>query len=436
MEAHVLEKIRSRCGFSDGLCLSSNGNSGGIGLWWNNMDVSVVSFSAHHIHGVVLDDNKNPWWHAVGIYGWPETSNKYLTWQLIRQIKQQCGEPVLFFGDFNEIVSVNEKAGGVPRCERLMDAFRETMDDCEVKDLGFKGCCFTWQRGNSPSTLIQERLDRMLANEGWCDIYPSWEVLHLPRYRSDHAPLLLKTGVNDSFRRGSKLFKFEALWLSKEECKNVVEAAWVESVGEGLTLRLERVSQHLSTWATHTFGNLKKRKKEAFSRLSNLQQQMPDAAILDQCRVVSRDLDEIHRLEESYWHARARTNEIRDGDKNTKYFHHKASQRKRRNTIHGLLDENGVWKKGREEIRAVVEGYFAGLFASDNPERMEEALEGIHPCVSASMNDGLVRVPSGEEVREALFAMHPNKAPGIDGLHALFFQKFWHILGPDIISFV
>lgn len=151
---------------------------------------------------------------------------------------------------------------------------------------------------------------------------------------------------------------------------------------------------------------------------------------------MSCDLDEIHRLEESYWHARARTNDIRDGDKNTKYFHHKVSQRKRRNTIHGILDENGVWKKGREEICEVVKRYFVGLFATDNPVQMEEALAGLHTCVSDEMNEALVRTPSGEEVREAMFAMHPNKAPGIDGHHALFFQKFWHIMGPDIISFV
>lgn len=32
--------------------------------------------------------------------------------------------------------------------------------------------------------------------------------------------------------------------------------------------------------------------------------------------------------------------------------------------------------------------------------------------------------------------MHPNKAPGPDGMHILIFQKFWHIIRGDIISFV
>ena len=342
----------------------------------------------------------------------------------------------MFFGDFNEIVSLEEKEGGVPRSERLMDAFREAIDDCGVKDLGFKGSRFTWQRGNSPSTLIRERLDRMLGDDEWCNLFPSWEVAHLPRYRSDHAPLLLKTGINDQYRRNNKLFRFEAMWLSRDECATVVEEAWRSSGGDDVSTRLARVSNKLACWASQIFGDLKKRKKNALSGLDELQQRDQDASVIAQCHAIAGDLDAINRLEESYWHARARANEIRDGDKNTKYFHHKASQRKRRSCIKGLLDENGVWKKGREEMNEVVRHYFEDLFMSDEPVDMDEALGGLSACVSEEMNVRLVAPPSDDEVREALFSMHPNKAPGIDGLHALFFQKFWHIVGQDIVRFV
>lgn len=82
------------------------------------------------------------------------------------------------------------------------------------------------------------------------------------------------------------------------------------------------------------------------------------------------------------------------------------------------------------------EKLFEGLFTTDRPDNMESALEGLSHCVSADMNTALVVLPSRDEVKEALFTMHPNKAPSIDGLHALFFQKFWHILGSNIISFV
>ena len=52
--------------------------------------------------------------------------------------------------------------------------------------------------------------------------------------------------------------------------------------------------------------------------------------------------------------------------------------------------------------------------------------------VTSEMNHDLHRPFSNEEVRVALFQMHPSKAPGPDGMSTLFYQKYWHIVGDDV----
>lgn len=47
----------------------------------------------------------------------------------------------------------------------------------------------------------------------------------------------------------------------------------------------------------------------------------------------------------------------------------------------------------------------------------------------------LVSAISAEEVKTAIFAMHPVKAPSIDGLNLLFFQAYWNIVGQDVCAF-
>ena len=146
-----LKGVCHKFGFQNGLCVSSQGNSSGIGLWWRDQKVSLNSFSQRHNSITVEDEWRNCKWCTHGIYGWPEKTNKHMTWDLMKSLSDNFNLPSIFFGDFNEILRGDEKEGGVPRCDKDMDNFRRCIDDCNVVDLGYRGSCFTWCRGKKPN---------------------------------------------------------------------------------------------------------------------------------------------------------------------------------------------------------------------------------------------------------------------------------------------
>lgn len=123
---------------------------------------------------------------------------------------------------------------------------------------------------------------------------------------------------------------------------------------------------------------------------------------------------------------------MREGDRNTNYFHACANQRKKTNTIVGIRDSNNIWYNDEVGIERVVDNYFQGINTSSNPTTIDTVTQEVEHVVSPGMNEDLMKPFTREEVRRALFQMSPSKAPGPDGMTALFFQKFWHIVGMDV----
>lgn len=129
---------------------------------------------------------------------------------------------------------------------------------------------------------------------------------------------------------------------------------------------------------------------------------------------------------------------LKDGDRNTKYFHHKASQRKARNWIRGLYDKDGVWREDMQEVEDVTVDFYKNLFDSCNPssDNIRKVLDHVPHCITEDDNAALMAPFSKEEIFSALQQMHPCKAPGPDGMHAIFYLRFWHIIGDDVTHYV
>jgi len=92
---------------------------------------------------------------------------------------------------FNEITSLSEKSSSSRRFKKQIDLFQSTLMECNLWDLGYQGKKYIWTNGREGRALTLERLDRGVANPEWCGVFDVVEVEVLPRYFSDHSPLLI-----------------------------------------------------------------------------------------------------------------------------------------------------------------------------------------------------------------------------------------------------
>ncbi|KAA3488219.1 reverse transcriptase [Gossypium australe] len=399
-----MEKVRRSCGFMNGIEIEAEGS---------HIKVTLRSFSKNNIDVMVKEENINAEWRFTGFYGSPYVNCKNDSWTLLRRLGEDQSHPWLVKGDFNEIMYTYEKVRGLPR--------------------GYSGVWFTWERGNFVETNIKERLDRGVANEKWKSLFPIGSIHHLPQSLSDHCPLLLNT-VGENIYAGNSQFKLEAWWITKKSLEEEIKSSWESTTGTILE-KLEKLQEHLNKWARsikrETEGLKRKLTKELEMLIAKERDDDTIAKIIETRVNLNMEIDR----DEIFWEQRARANWLKVGDKNSTFFHKFASSWRKRNTISRLQLEDGGKATEDSKMAEVATLYFQKLFMSNGIGDLSHLLQGIEESISQDTNAALLSDYTEEEVFFALKGMGPTKAPGPDGFSALFFQRYWHIVGTEVINF-
>ncbi|XP_059451259.1 uncharacterized protein LOC132182067 [Corylus avellana] len=219
-----------------------------------------------------------------------------------------------------------------------MEAFRSTLEACQLWDLGFKGPEFTWCNMRSDGQFIRERLDRVLANEEWSRRYPIRQVEVLATICSDHNPVDIyfqehKGRPHTHHRK----FKFDAEWGKNEKAREVVKKI--------------------------DLGSIKK---------------------------LQADVDDILERDELKWRQLAKEHWLKLGDKNSKYFYARVKQRQKASKIQCISNGEGRWHTSPEAVQTAFIEHFKNIFTMSQPVGISQCLEALRRTVSEEMNEGLL----------------------------------------------
>lgn len=108
-----------------------------------------------------------------------------------------------------------------------MERFRDAMNKCRFRDLGYVGPRYTWSKLFASGESWWIRLDRALVTPEWYSRFANAKLYHLSTTASDHCILALRWSQGGKRRtKGEKPFRFEAMWLCDPRCSKVVSEAW------------------------------------------------------------------------------------------------------------------------------------------------------------------------------------------------------------------
>ncbi|KAL5574518.1 hypothetical protein UlMin_016217 [Ulmus minor] len=229
-------------------------------------------------------------------------------------------------------------------------------------------------------------------------------------------------GLADLGYRGPKFTWCRGKWSSRR----------TESL-DGVAGKLRLCASDLEGWNLESFRRLKLQVRNAKTAFDRIDKQLSPHNWKEH-QHLEKVLYALSYKEERYWRQRSKDMWLKCRDSNSKFFHQKASARKSKNFITGLLDSNGEWCDSEHGLVDIIESYFETLFSSSSPSSnvLDQVLDTIDRKVTPQLNEQLDQVFGPDDVKEAVFQMAPTKSPGADEMLAIFYQSFWSVVGEEV----
>lgn len=182
------------------------------------------------------------------------------------------------------------------------------------------------------------------------------------------------------------------MWIGEQACEDIIKASWRR--GErgnsmvGVMSQIKECGNQLDNWSRHCFGNVQKQLCRARQHMEMLFISDPVGEFITDHTWAREEVQKWLERDEVMWRQISKALWLKNGDKNSKYFHMKASQRRRKNKLDRLKDGEGIWRTGALRDKVLLD-YFESLFESSNPRSSNEFLECLVGRVTPAMNEEL-----------------------------------------------
>ena len=398
-----------------------------------DLDDQQVSFSFVHNNTVLF---------TSAIYASTSNLRRKELWNKLNLLQAQHDAPWSFIGDFNTILGAHEHNGSFSPARPPMLDFQNWTDRFDLLHIPTRGAFFTWDNGREGRRHTKRRLDRVVCNQSWIDFCSSISCNTLMKDQSDHYPLLMEFKT-DNLQFASS-FKFQKMWTMHQGCKQVIADCWNDRVVGNhmhiLSTKLKNLKAKLKIWNKEVFGNVHNFVKDAEQKLTDIQTQIHNEGhsdiLMNAEKLAQMNLDQALARQEVFWKEKARINWHVNGDRNSRYFHRLTKIKNKTKMISSIRNDEEIITEP-ERVTEHIVNYYNCLFSSNYFLQDSNLLEEVVPnLIDEPTNKLLTMIPSTEEIKNAVFDLNNEGAPGPNGFGACFFQTYWDIVHKEVTDAV